>query len=320
MSRPFAARAARTRSSSSGGTGTSRGAADGTVSVCASSSPWRSSSQSAAGATLMARSPYRQRVDRSLQTAARAKPARPDDAVASAGSTAAPERDRDREVTGAGFLHALEGEARVEERPEELGERQVRRADPRPQALRRDPGRVLVAADAAVPAAVQLRDALSGDEERVRADEAGMHADVDERRSGLQDARDLPADGREVVDVGVRPERDGGVELAVAERQLLAVPPDDLQAAPAREAKLVVGRIDADHRPARLGESHRVEAGAAADVEQAAGSASEQPLGGVRDDRIAEEGGLVPLGEPVVARTRHGADASLGPPGCPVRG
>src|SRR5919197_1047785 len=155
MSRPFAARAARTRSSSSGGTGASRGAAGGTVSACASSSPWRSSSQSAAGATLTARSPYRQRVDRSLQTAARAKPARPD-AVASAGSTAAPECDRDREVTGARFLHAFEGEARVEERPEELGERQVRRADPRPQALRRDPGRVLVAADAAGPTPGQL--------------------------------------------------------------------------------------------------------------------------------------------------------------------
>jgi hypothetical protein len=118
----------------------------------------------------------------------------------------------------------------------------------------------------------------------------------------------------------VRPEGDGGVELAVAERQLLAVRLDDLQAALERKAKLVGGRVDAHDRPAGLGEPHRVEAGSAADVEQPAGPGSEQPARRVRDDRIVEERGFVPFRKAVVACTCHGADASLGQPGCPARG
>ena len=52
---------------------------------------------------------------------------------------------------------------------DECGERQVRRADLRAQPHRRDPGRVLVAAGAAVPAAMELGDSFARDEQRVRS-------------------------------------------------------------------------------------------------------------------------------------------------------
>src|SRR3954467_14863670 len=74
--------------------------------------------------------------------------------------------------------------------------------------------------------------ALAGDDLRMRADEAGMDAEVDERRPRPKHARHLAQRSAEVVHVRVRPHRDGGIEQCVAERKLLGSRLDDVAGAP----------------------------------------------------------------------------------------
>src|SRR5207244_6646940 len=95
-----------------------------------------------------------------------------------------PEPEDERVLTLIRLLDLLELQARVEESLEEEPERQMGGSDPDPDTGRSpDPGRLRVAADTAVPTRMELGQAALGVVDRMRADEARMDGEVDERRS-----------------------------------------------------------------------------------------------------------------------------------------
>src|SRR6516165_5650918 len=132
------------------------------------------------------------------------------------------------------LFDALDLQAGVEERLEKAPERYVYGADADPDAPAADAGALEVPVGPPV-AGVELGQPFVRDEARVRADEAGMDAEVHEGAAGPEDTRNLARGVAPVVDVGVRPDRDGGVERLVGERQLLGGRLHDVDAARPRE-------------------------------------------------------------------------------------
>src|SRR5262249_23197639 len=78
-------------------------------------------------------------------------------------------------------------------------------------------------------------------------------ADVHERATGANDAARLVHRPRPVVDVGVRPERDGRSEALVLEGERLGPAERDLAAALAREVQLGRRGVQSDGLPPRGG-------------------------------------------------------------------
>jgi hypothetical protein len=155
----------------------------------------------------------------------------------------------------------------------------------------------------------------------VRADEAGVGADVHEWTARPEHADHFAEQKREVLDVGVRPNRDSGVETRVLEWKVGCIRPHDLHATLSRQPELVLGDVDPDGRPPVLGEHRRMRAGSAPDVEQSAWAVPEKSESGLaryRSKLGVHELSLVPLGDSVVARVTHSSDASLDLPGCLV--
>ena len=122
--------------------------------------------------------------------------------------------------------------------------------------------------------------------------------------------RATSADGRpEVADVGVRPDRDRGVEGLVLERQRVRAALDRRRRrARARRPSSSVGDVDADRRPAELGRHRRRHAGPAADVQAApvARSPSRRiSAASSSRGRAQARQPVVPLRDAVVARFAH---------------
>ena len=165
-----------------------------------------------------------------------------------------------------------------------------------------------VVALAPVPTLVELRDADRLHVQRVRADEAGMDAEVDERRPVLQDARDFAHCGREVVEVAVGEDRDGGVEGRILERELRCVGAHNADFALAGAPQHVLRDVDAGHSPAELRERRRVRSRPAAEVEELPRTLADErlhDLPGVPLERRRLEFLVVPVREPVIARDHH---------------
>ena len=129
-------------------------------------------------------------------------------------------------------------------------------------------------------------------------------------------ARQLPRfreGDAQIVEVGVREDRHHGVERRVVERQLVRVGAHkSLHEVPRlslRDSELVAREIDAGDRPARLGEQRDRPAGAAAEIETAPGSSTEEPNGsGARHcKQLGRRERFVPLRLSVVPRRRHSA-------------
>src|SRR5512132_874446 len=145
----------------------------------------------------------------------------------------------------------------------------------------------------------------------MRPHEARMAADVDERRLRPEHACGLAHRRSEVVDIDVRLARHRSVESRVVEGKLCCGSVDDLETAAAGGLEHVLGEVDADRRPAELCHRFGCQTGPAADVETTPLTAAEQPLEYVElvwRHRRAE--GPVPLGDAVIPRDTHAADAS----------
>jgi hypothetical protein len=159
-----------------------------------------------------------------------------------------------------------------------------------------------------------------------RADEAGMVADVDKAAARPEDAPRLRDRGAEVVEVGVRERRVSGVEGARREGQhrCVRVYERRIRVALACDADLIGRVVDADDGPAQIaGDADEVVA-ATAQVEASSAAGAEEPPersgGGRIVGRARVDERVVHIGEAVVLRAVHPCDASLGGPGCPVRG
>jgi hypothetical protein len=116
------------------------------------------------------------------------------------------------------LLDDVDAERGLEEGLHEGGQRKMHARDSRPEAVRVDARRLPVAADLEV-AGMKLRDLLTSAIARVRSDETRMHAHIQERSAGAEDARAFLGDGREVIDIRVGEHRDDGVEMAIGERE-----------------------------------------------------------------------------------------------------
>src|SRR6478609_1273829 len=116
----------------------------------------------------------------------------------------------------------LDAEPCIEEGLHEAAEREVHATDSGPEPAGRELRRECVSPRLPVSGA-QCRKAALLDEGRVWADETGVGTDIDERAAGAQDANDLAEQEREVVDVGMRPDRDDRVELFGPERKVCRV-------------------------------------------------------------------------------------------------
>src|SRR5262249_56920202 len=210
------------------------------------------------------------------------------------------------------LLELVDSEARVQERSQEGSERKMHCADLGAKAFGvGDAWSRPVAAPGRAVARVQLRHALSGEEDRMRAHEARMAADVDERRVPPEYACGLAHRRSEVVDIDVRLAGHCGVEGLVVEGELCCGSADDLETAAASALEHVLGEVDAHCRPAELCDGLGRQTGPAADVETAALAAAEQPFEDielVRRERRAEV--PVPVGDAVIPRETHAVDAS----------
>lgn len=183
-----------------------------------------------------------------------------------------------RVVAVAELLEPLDAQACVSEGGQEVVQREMNRSYAHAYAVRMpdSEGGSVVAAGSPV-ARGELRHPLRLQEERMRPDEARVAAHVDERGARSQDTRDLGDGCGELVDVGMRPEGDGGVEACVAEGQRVRRRLDDFQTAGSRTLQEVARDVDADDGPAERGDRQGRDAGPAADVQAAAVPRAQQP-------------------------------------------
>src|SRR5438105_15020882 len=130
------------------------------------------------------------------------------------------------------------------------------RADLRADALAPD-SRGLGPVRGVAVAGGELRD-IAVVHEGVRPYEARVDAEINERACGAQHPSGLAYHRGEVRDIGVREHRDDGVEALVLERKRCRVDLEDLDPASAGELELSAGDVDPGHRPAALGEGHRM--------------------------------------------------------------
>jgi hypothetical protein len=142
-----------------------------------------------------------------------------------------------------------------------------------------------------------------------RGDKAGMGADVAEPSAWAQHSAGFGEGSLGVVEVGVGQHRDDRVEGAVGERQVGGVGCDQDRAGWTGpllgDAELVAGQVDPDHPPAPLQQTRDGNAGAAAKVEAAAWSGTDQPAKGVErggGDLQSADLLVVPVGQAVIAR------------------
>ena len=123
---------------------------------------------------------------------------------------------------------------------------------------------------------MQLRDAFGPDEERVRPDERWMCAEVDEAAVWPKHTPNLAQHRVEIIDVRVRPHRNCSVEARIRKGQRGSVRRHDFDSSFPRPGQQFLGDVHADDLPTARSECSRVRAGAAADVDQGAGSVSEE--------------------------------------------
>src|SRR5947207_593729 len=138
--------------------------------------------------------------------------------------------------------------------------------------------------------------------------EAGVDAEINEPPCGAQHPSGLAHHRGEVRDIGVREHRDDGVEALVLERERCRVDLEHLDPASPGELELSAGDVDPGHRPAALGEGHRMRSAAAPKVEEPTRSLAEQAENDLarRDPKVSRrELGVVPLRNVVVARSAH---------------
>ena len=94
-------------------------------------------------------------------------------------------------------------------------------AGPKPVLIGYARGRAVIAPGVSI-AGVQLGHPFAAEKKGMRADEAGMPADVDQRSLGPQHPRDLADLHGKVIDVGVRPDGNGRVEGAIGKGELFS--------------------------------------------------------------------------------------------------
>jgi hypothetical protein len=138
------------------------------------------------------------------------------------------------------------------------------------------------------------------------ADEARVVADVDETSAGPEQAPSLRRESGEIVDVGVRECREGGVERRVLKRHRGCVGVNELRPRrnSGREPELVGGDVDAGDLPTQIRRDAKEAARAATEVDAAARPRSQQPAqqlsGKLVVRRVGVEELRVLIGETVV--------------------
>jgi hypothetical protein len=136
-----------------------------------------------------------------------------------------------------------------------------------------------------------------------------MQTDVNKPATLAKNARSVAQEPIEIVHVRMSECREDCVKGCVRKREIAHVRLNKLNRlaeAPPRKPELVFGEVDAGHRPPKIKERHRMEAGAAAEIEAVAASRPEQTpecLG--RSEPEGSDVLVVPVGIAVVQRTRH---------------